>query len=359
VSPSRAAALAECGLRVAYQLDESFAREVPSTPAARLGSVCHRVLERAARGDSPQAGERRTAFEHLWDDELAREMRKSEASPGEGHWPPPQRWPNYAIRKARTRRLAERLFAAQDENGKGATPSSRSAETLHEHSQSAFGGLLQGRADVIKRGSHTVIEDYKTGSIYESGTEEIRRSYRLQLLLYAVLEHAETGVWPSHAILIPLEGEREEFPIDPKAAADAGEAAVSELQQFNAVVLSTGPQSLASASPDHCRFCEYSVRCPAFWDAITTSWGEQGVVATRGQLLRVAQSRFDTLDIEMQPDAGSLDAATVRVHGLSAEQFSDLQHVRAGTAAAATGLRPGDAPGLARPTLRTRVVRGS
>ena len=52
-TPSRAAGLAECGLRTAYASDDSFGSSAASTRAARLGTVCHRVLEAAGAGELP------------------------------------------------------------------------------------------------------------------------------------------------------------------------------------------------------------------------------------------------------------------------------------------------------------------
>src|SRR4051812_32092177 len=84
VSPTRAADLLACPLRVAFATGSSGGAGRAAAPA-RLGRACHAVLEAAARGSLPpdDDGAWRAAFDHLW--ALAIEQ---ERLPGEE----PQRW---------------------------------------------------------------------------------------------------------------------------------------------------------------------------------------------------------------------------------------------------------------------------
>jgi hypothetical protein len=96
VTPSGALALRECALRAAYRADPVFRAGVASSPAARLGSACHRVLERAAQSALPLPNDAGwdEAFEVLWDASIRREAEAASAHPAEAHWPPPTRWRN-------------------------------------------------------------------------------------------------------------------------------------------------------------------------------------------------------------------------------------------------------------------------
>src|SRR4051812_19168074 len=103
-TPSGAAGLAECTLRTAYDSDPAFRSGVPSSPAARLGNVCHRILELAGRGrlgtDDDLFRER---FEAAWAAEIEKEDAARMKQQAEAHWPAPERWPNYARRKVAAR----------------------------------------------------------------------------------------------------------------------------------------------------------------------------------------------------------------------------------------------------------------
>ena len=294
----------------------------------------------------------RAAFERVWADAIAAEEAAAHAHPLERHWPPAQRWPGYAMRKVRTRRLAEQLASAHGRNNRG------KQEVELEQEGQAFGGMLRGRPDVVRsdeRGG--VIEDYKTGSLYEAGTEEVKAAYRMQLLLYAVLERNRSGLWPRSARLIPLEGEPETLEIDPAEAEALANEVVSALKAYNEhVAEGTPPEELASAAPDHCRFCAFSVRCPAFWATVDRGWAEEGILAAAGEVEGSEASRFDTFDLELDASSGSVEHGRLRLQALDVESFGPALDALQGHSFAATGLRPGAAPGLVRSTARTRLV---
>ena len=67
-TPTRAEALRACPLRAAFDASPVHRAHVIRGPAARLGTVCHDVLEAAARGyfDGMSDEERQEAFEQLW-----------------------------------------------------------------------------------------------------------------------------------------------------------------------------------------------------------------------------------------------------------------------------------------------------
>jgi hypothetical protein len=228
---------------------------------------------------------------------------------------------------------------------------------LQEHRQSAYGGRLRGRADVIRRNGAATIEDYKTGSIYEEGTAEIKAHYRAQLLLYAVLEHAETGFWPERATLIPLEGDEATIEVDPGAAHAAADAALSALDRYNTAICAAGSlEDLGNPNPEICRFCPFSVRCPAFWTAISPSWLEHGIGATAGIAIRIAESRLDTFNIELDAAAGSLEPGRCLLYGLDVQRFGSAIDAGEQAHVAATNLAARADERQLRPTQRTRLV---
>jgi hypothetical protein len=225
-----------------------------------------------------------------------------------------------------------------------------------ERRRDAFDGKLRGRPDVVRQSnSHCVIEDYKTGSLFEAGSDEIKASYRLQLLLYAALEEAGGGKRVASARLIPLDGDPETIHLEDGEALAAARSAVAALDEYNRDVdRGVAPIVLAEPSPDHCRFCPYAVRCPAFWEASTSSWADEGIIAIAGELTWRETSRFDTFDLRCDVTAGTVTHGAVQVHGLDLDRFSPALHAAIGSRITSTGL--GGSDGLLRPSQRTRLI---
>lgn len=357
-SPSSAALFQQCMLRVAYASDPEFSREVPSSPAARLGTACHRILELAGSSGlpPPDSAGWREAFERAWDEAISVEEAAAHEHPLETHWPPAERWRGYAVRKVRTRRLAEQLASNAT-----AVPKEKPEEGAGlqlEQKREGFGGKLRGRPDVVRgTGQDSVIEDYKTGAVYEAGTEEVKAAYTLQLLLYAALERETTGECPRAARLIPLEGAPATIDIREEEAVKAARTAIAALDEYNAEVeRGTSPERLADASPDHCRFCPFAVRCPGFWSAADRDWAAEGILAAAGDVTASESSRFDTFDLDGDIEAGSVPGGHMRLHGLDLDRFGPALQAGAGSSFAATGLRPGADNGVVQPTARTRLI---
>ncbi len=358
-TPSGAASLGECLLRAAYDSDSAFRRSVPSSPAARLGTVCHRVLELAGEGALPAADDAgwRKAFDAAWSAALAEQEKERMRNPLEAHWPPPERWPYYAARKVATRRLCERIATVNPPAPNGGDNGVRRAESVREQRQQAYGGRLRGRADVIRRSPEPLIEDYKTGSVSEDGNGEVKSHYRTQMLLYAVLEHEATGVWPKRATLVPLQGDSVVIEVDPAEATAAAEAAIAVLDEYNRdVERGESPMKLASPSPSACLFCPYAIQCPAFWSATEPSWIQHGLVAVAGEMRGREESRFSTFNVKITRAAGSVGPGDYLLFQLDAERFGAILAVRDGAEVAAVGLAGDTDARQLRATLRTRIT---
>lgn len=211
--------------------------------------------------------------------------------------------------------------------------------TVQEQWQDAFEGRLRGRADVIRRGAEPEIEDYKTGSLYEDDGEEMKAQYRLQLLLYAVLEHATSGVWPRRAILVPLEGQPATIEINATEASEAAASALRALDEYNAAIDNVRPlEKIASPSADRCRFCPFSIQCPAFWSAVEPAWAEDGIIALAGHIERREESRLSTFTLTVRRESGSVSDGNYLVHQLDAERFHELRIAPIGASVALVDL---------------------
>ena len=279
-----------------------------------------------------------------WNEAVRVEEAAAREHPLECHLPPASRWPGYAMRKVRTRNLAAQLGAKVPRAEPVGGQEVELVEREREHA--GFEGKLRGRPDIVRKtAAGTAIEDYKTGSLYEAESGELRESYRLQLLLYAALAQEADGERATSATLIPLEGGPARIDIQGAEATEAAAKVIEAMDAYNeAVAAGVPPLDMATPCPDHCRFCPYAIRCPAFWATITPEWSEDGIVAVAGEVQGAAISRFGTLDLETTVESGSVSGERVTLHGLPIDQFAPAATARAGSSVAATGLRPGSSP---------------
>ena len=332
-----------------------MAGSVPLSPAARLGTAAHRVLAAAGRGWLGAAGSAclAGAFDAAWSEAVCEEWRLSQGTALESGWRRPEDWPGFSMTKARARRLAVRVAP-----GSEAAPQAAGRSVpcvLEEHATSACGGILRGRADVVRRFPDHVIQDYKTGSIRDA-CGHLKAAYRTQALLYAYLEHEECGSWPARAEVIPLNGHPEIIEVVPAEAAAAVAQALAVRDRYNALVESGITEGDAAPSAAACRWCGFELRCPAFWRAASAGWAADGVVAVAGTMTAKETFGFRTLDVDLAVRAGTLGETRCRLHGLPLSQFGMLARCDAGVAVAACGLMATKIGAVFRSTEWTRAI---
>jgi PD-(D/E)XK nuclease superfamily len=245
LSPTSFEILHECKLRFAFGQHPST-RAFTGTPATRLGTVCHNVLDEAVQRQILQLDDWRSRIEQLWDTKLTELARRDGLSDD------PTRWPGYQLKRARLFQVAGRIREFLD-----ALPTE--AEVLTEQPLSAQDGRLYGRPDLIIRSTqrHQII-DYKSGGVLDRETKQPREAYARQLQLYAFLEHEASGSWPTSAHLFPLQGASVEIDIEPERCSELAAEALNELDAYNTAVPLT-PQ--ASPTPAHCRWCSHTTAC--------------------------------------------------------------------------------------------------
>lgn len=263
--------------------------------AARLGSVCHAVLEDLARSGSLIGPVEDEAIDGLWRDRLAGEIRDDD--------PParPEAWPDFHLLRARLPVVVRRIAALVASAGPGATV----RPEVHLTSRD---GRLHGYADLIVDGTtrHLCV-DYKTGRVLEPVVGTLREEIAAQLQLYAALEHDTTGRWPGAAVAVPFGAPIIEVSVDPSACTERAQDAINLLDEYNTRAPGTQP---AFPSPANCRYCEYSTGCAAFWDACA---GWTDVVAISGLITAVASMLRGGAVFTVGSDAGSVPDGTVRI----------------------------------------------
>lgn len=296
--------------------------------AASLGLICHDVLAESARGHlgDPDDADWRQRYDAVWDAAVARQAENTSTA---------RTWPNYGIYRAAARVLAKGV-AREHRAGKDLEP---------ELPLESADGLVAGRADLVVRSPEHEIRDYKTGQIANDAGQP-RADYLRQLLIYAALEHDQIGSWPSRVVLVPLDPKRSPVvvPIEPAEARSAQSELSGALEQYNeAVKKQVAPASMANPSADTCRFCRFAPRCPAFWDAASESWADDGVVAVAGTILRTSAAHSGGVTVVLENEAGSLIAGEVVISPIESARLQAANSLEPGMALAGVGLRRRDA----------------
>lgn len=272
VSPSRFLSLRECALREIWTASKQ-APLLPSSPAARLGSVIHRLLQEA--GEGLLGGGNNAAVESEWLKlvEIAEgEMRESWLE--QSLVPLSKTVPQYEVRKIRACTKATEIAK---ESFRHPQASGTLAVNRFESWVETPDGLVGGSIDQVKETSGgAILQDFKSGHVIDSEAQttrpEVKEEYKLQLKLYAALFASKHGRWPVKLEVVPLQGPTREVLFDADECNQLLEEAVSSLKQLNERIelasrQPTAPASIrtfANPSPANCRFCVFRPCCEAF-----------------------------------------------------------------------------------------------
>jgi len=336
-TPTGAETLRSCFARVAFDAVPQYQEYVFTGPTARLGTICHALLEAAGSGcfDGLPPDQLRVHFERLWQEQAARQEKELKQSPLERHFGPVERWPNYAIKKAFLLLRIKEVTGARSRAGRDFARPGPSPDRV-EQSLAGFGGRLRGRVDrVVERDGRVEIEDYKTGAIYETGREgspELRAGYRRQALLYAALYRDVTGTWPAAAHIVSLGGERVTVDIEPRVAQALAQETLDLLDRYNRKVASGATvEQLAQPSSTACPRCPYQAICTPFWEAVAGDWETlKGGAWLAGTVAGTQDFGPSGWVIEVDSQQGNLAPGRYRLRALLPARFPDITSISAG-----------------------------
>lgn len=314
VSPSSYETLVACPLRLAFSQGASAGGRV--SDAARIGRICHSVLESLAKDRRltdpewrPEVGNR---FDQLMRSEEARLGRQLRGG---------------RLARAKLMKVAARLNQLLS----GLTAP---AETLTEVELEAAEGRLRGRLDLIVRSEMAhFVADYKTGRITEAGRDDLIQRYRRQLMLYACLE-AEAYDWPRSATIVPFGGEPVEVDVRPEDCRRLLEAVLSALEEWQDW---QGKSPPARPGADTCASCPYAPRCSSFWGTSDLVWADD-LLAARGVIGHVSRSPLGGTTIGLRSQQGSV-RGDVNVRNIDVAEHPSLASASAGDTVALVGLR--------------------
>ena len=273
ISPSCFLSLKECSLREVWS--QGHAALLPPWPASRVGTVAHKLIELAGRGEL--VAENDTDLEKTWNKLIEEAEQRMAASWLERPLLPLSRSVHdFEVRRQRAFNRAReftrpqghvqaRLKSDDDKTGAG-----------FERWVQSTDGKVGGKIDqVMKVDEGILLRDYKTGYILQEHTvgeeRQLKESYQIQLKLYAALYHSTQGKWPVALQVIPMEGSPQDVPFTPAESAALLAEARGIIDDLNRSIdqLNAGPLEernllqIASPSAKACRYCPFRPACPA------------------------------------------------------------------------------------------------
>lgn len=274
---------------------------LPSSPAARLGTIVHRLLEEAGRGELSTHN-----VDARWQKLVAEAEQAMTQIAHEARFVPLRDTvPKYEVVRLRAEARATELAKDVPDTGPRAAEA-RADPYGYELRVESADGLIAGRIDrAVPAQAGPVLQDYKSGAIFSirqgEGQQEIRPEYADQLRLYAALYFEATGTWPSKLELVPLTGPPIGVSFSTTESLNLLDHARSLLADVNKELERSADgwdaveASLANPSASACRFCAYRPACAAYLSSTDDEGERDGpadVVGTFASLTRLGNGRL-------------------------------------------------------------------
>ena len=320
---------------------------LPSSPLAELGSVIHRLLEAAGRGQLH--GGRNEKIDATWDEMVLEAEKNMALSTLRQHQVPMSaNIPDFQVRKLRACRRAAEIahdaFRAHDGRPRQ-SPRPTGFELWVESDDGLVGGYID-RVTMTKEG--VVLCDYKSGAVLDSGTGgnpgEIKHAYKVQLELYAALYRLKSGVWPTRLEILPLHGPPVEVPFDPENATLLLAEASTFLRSANKRITEVDNgcaevTGLASPQSMHCRLCLFRPTCWAYWISRRQESQEKWPIDVQGFLRETTRLRNGKVCMKIaEDDSPTSSCITVRNLTDSTDRHPLLHRTTIGKRVAVYGL---------------------
>lgn len=270
VAPSRLHAFRECSLRELWNCCDGL-EQLPRSPNAEVGTITHKILEEAGVGrftvKDPKEIEQRWDF-HVTavEERIARSWLKRHLLPLRGSIT------NFEVKRRQAIARAQEL----SKNSQRWTRSNSSDDGHRkfgcELPVRSHDGFVRGKIDaVIPSANGPILRDYKSGAVYERGSEDrLRDEYISQMWLYAALYHRSVGIWPSELQLSPVIGDTIKVQFDRSNCDQLLDDSVAFVFEINTLIEDwKGEQDdlqekLAHPSPENCRFCSHRPVCSPY-----------------------------------------------------------------------------------------------
>ncbi|MYC74850.1 PD-(D/E)XK nuclease family protein [Candidatus Poribacteria bacterium] len=325
LSPTLFATLKQCPLRVG--LRQAKAQQTTrSSKAALLGTIAHRVLEKAStmhrNSDNLQ-----TQAKATWDKTVDEVKKELQASPFDRCLLPITRWKKYYLLRARTIRRCEEIALNHGISETQVIASERKFESVR------YG--FTGKPDLIlRRANGLVIIDYKSGELPNDpeNREEKIELWQQQILFYAAIIKETSGELPVKGEIRLLNNEVIHIPINLQKVKTLSEEAQALKENYNTKVeMGVAYSELAQYSVDGCAFCEFKGACNTFWKENPQpipGTDEYGCLSGRVLKVTTGKSKNRSIVIRYRKLDGS--SQEWQILNLSVEQFGDLEELKQG-----------------------------
>jgi len=257
ISPSRYFSFRQCALREILSASKQPAL-LPVSPAARIGSIVHKIIEMASFGKINDSSQ----FDKLWQEEVSNHESVMKSNPLERHLVPLEETSDdYDVKKYMTRQMI-RSFA---DSGKPKQAKMSVPEAWLETRDMKIGG----RIDLIHKTAEGIyLSDYKTGKIIDEIHDSPREEYAIQIKLYAGLFHEVRGEWPKKLLIVGIDQSVHEIAFSPTGCSALVEDARKLLDDTNKMISEgTTPSDFAAPSPEACKYCLFRPGCKKYWQA--------------------------------------------------------------------------------------------
>jgi PD-(D/E)XK nuclease superfamily len=259
---SRYGALRRCILRESANSGGQIPL-LPQSPRAGIGTVIHKLFERAATDAAFEFSEKAVGM--AWDkaiDDLEKFLTNSEYM--EGMLPIARNVPNLGLMRSRT---ILRILESDRPLPKAAA--SVGGSKFSSGKLVSKSGSVVGVPDKFHRTSAGMaIIDFKTG-LSGDAQNSLRGDYEIQLRIYAALFHSMTGMWPAKLELHGLDGSIHDITFSAQLCSDilvGAEELAEQLPKITPALSNNAPGQTQAGSPsqDNCRFCAFRPACPAY-----------------------------------------------------------------------------------------------
>lgn len=275
-SPAGFESLLSCLLKGFLDTVPDFPSHRVTHPKALIGIVCHDMLQRVHAGayDNVEPSKIKEVLREQFRQRCQHLLLVSANTKESQRYGSPENWPGYNIRYYRLQALA--LQAYERRKGNQNRSEIQSVAILAERELKSSNGKLVGRPDRVIYQEHAdaVIEDYKTGEIYDGN--QLKPHIRRQMLLYTFLCVESFHVHNVTIRVVPMNGVVYEENVDISEVFQLAKNIFETLDSVNRSLfdISRGARhfnDLAQPSTESCTFCPYRNRCDTYWSSITHS----------------------------------------------------------------------------------------
>ena len=325
LSPTMFATLKQCQLRAGLRHAKAQ-QTTRSSTAALLGTIVHRVLEKA-RSINRDSGDLRTQAEAMWDKIIGEVEEQLQTSPLDRCLLPIRKWKKYFLLRERTIRRCEDIVSTQGISETQVIASERKFDSVRDG--------FTGKPDLIlRRENGLVIIDYKSGELPDDSEsrEEKIALWQQQILFYAAIVKEEYGEWPADGEIRLLNKEIIPILIDPQKVKTIVENAQALKEKYNAQIAAEASHSeLAKYSVDNCGFCEFKGVCDTFWKKNPQpipGTDEYGCLS--GKIVNITTTEKGMGRLVIASEKANEASQQWEITNLSIKQFENLKELKQG-----------------------------